>query len=85
MTQNAMNEVLQRERDIMSFAFQSGESAKDREMNMLLADKRDDLARWQAEQEEDAAKGYLTTRVAGDLLFGGSGGGDGEGLLGSIF
>jgi len=75
MTQNAMNEVLQRERDIMSFAFQSGESAKDREMNMLLADKRDDLAKWQAEQEEEAAKGYLTTRMIADIGFGGSGGG----------
>jgi hypothetical protein len=75
MTRAAMDEVFQRERDLMSFAFQSGESALDREMNMLLADKRNDLARWQAEQEEEAARGYLITRMGGDLLFGGSGGG----------
>ena len=73
LTNTAMNEIFQKERDMLAFAFQSGESAMDRELEVLLADKREDLIRWQEDAAEDAAKGQLLTMIGADLLFGGSG------------
>jgi len=79
MTMTAMDEVFQKERDLMSFAFSSAESAKDRATQILLADKREDLAKWQEQQAEEQAKGYMAFEVANNLLFSSGGGG---GLLG---
>ena len=83
-TGSALEQLWQRERDLMAFAFTSSESAIDREVQMLLADKQEDLVRWKAGQEEDASKGYLLTKIASDVFFG-SGGSDGDGILGGIF
>jgi len=78
----ALEQLWQRERDLMAFAFNSSESAIDREVQMLLADKQEDLVRWKAGQDEDAAKGYLLTKIASDVFFGG--GSDGGGILGGL-
>ena len=67
MTSKAMDEVLQKERDIMAYAFRQSENAYDRETQMLLADKREDLAKFEADMMEDAAKGELAVRLADDL------------------
>lgn len=40
LTANAMDEIWQRERDLMSFSWQSTENARDRNTNLLLADKQ---------------------------------------------
>ena len=82
MTKSAMDELLMKERDLLAFSYQSGESALDRELELLLADKREDLVRWQEEKAEDAAKGQLITMIGADLLFGGGGGGS---FLGGLF
>lgn len=82
MTMTAMDEVFQKERDLMSFAFSGAESAKDRASQILLADKREDLVKWQEEQAEDQAKGYLEARMGYDILFNSGGGGGFGGLLG---
>ena len=55
----ALEQLWQRERDLMAFAFTSSESALDREVQMLLADKQIALAEWQQGNKEDEAKGYL--------------------------
>jgi hypothetical protein len=55
----ALEQLWQRERDLMAFAFTSSESALDREVQMLLADKQVALAEWQQGNKEDEAKGYL--------------------------
>tara|TARA_R110000782_G_scaffold3228_2_gene11919 strand:+ start:11800 stop:13551 length:1752 start_codon:yes stop_codon:yes gene_type:complete len=70
MTQSAMDQIWQRERDIMDQAFRQSESAEDRSMSVFLAGKSEaiqkELAANKAKGESDAAKGYLLTR----LLFG---------------
>lgn len=78
----SLEQLWQRERDLMTFAFTASESGLDRELELLFADKQEELVRWQQQQEEDAAKGYIFTRLASNVLFGSDGGG---GLLGGIF
>jgi len=75
MTASALDQLWQRERDLMAFAFTGSESEKDRDIQMLLADKEADLVKWQQDKQEDQAKGYVLTRLAGNLLFGSGGGG----------
>jgi len=64
----ALEQLWQRERDLMAFAFTSAESAIDRELSLLLGEKEVALAMWQGEQEEKAAKGYLLTQLARSAL-----------------
>ena len=85
MTLAGLNEIFQKERDMMDYAFTAGETAADRAMNILLADKKADLTKWVEDANEDAAKGYLYTKLTYDLVFGGGGGGGGGGgLLGDL-
>ena len=56
LTNKAIDEIWQRERDIMDYAFTSSESAKDRALNLLLADKEMELLQAKIGAEEDAAK-----------------------------
>jgi hypothetical protein len=48
----------------MAFAFTASESALDREVQMLLADKQVALEEWRQGNAEDEAKGYLLTSLA---------------------
>lgn len=59
----ALEQLWQRERDLMAFAFTSSESALDREVQMLLADKEVELAQWKQGNAEDEAKGYMVTQL----------------------
>ena len=59
----ALEQLWQRERDLMAFAFTSSESSLDREVQMLLADKQVALAEWQQGNAEDEAKGYMVTQL----------------------
>ena len=61
LTTLAYNNILQTERDIMAFAFESGENAADRELRLILADKELGLAR---EQADDAKKAAMYATVA---------------------
>lgn len=83
LTTAQLDKIWQRERDLMSFAFTASESGLDRELQILMADRQEDLAKWQQRKQEDNAKSYVLTKLASDVLFG-SGDGDG-GLLGGLF
>ena len=67
MTQSTMDQIWQRERDIMDQAFRQSESAEDRAMSIFLAGKTEalqkEMANKQAKGAADAAKGYLLTRL----------------------
>lgn len=69
-TQSTMDQVWQRERDLMDYAFRQSESAQDRALQVFLAGKSEDLAKWNSAQADDRAdkqgKGYIFSR----LLFG---------------
>ena len=66
MTAANLDAVWQRERDLMSYNFTSTESAKDRAMNILLADKEMQAFKDKLGYQEDAAK----TELAFRFLFG---------------
>lgn len=78
LTAKALDELWQRERDIMDYTFTSSENASDRALNLLLADKKLDAVRMELDSEEDTARGSLWTKV----LFGNDFGG---GLFSSLF
>jgi len=61
-----LDEIWQRERDIMSNAFISSESAVDRALQIILADKSLESVRLQLEAKEDIADTELMSR----FLFG---------------
>jgi len=62
LTENAINQIWQRERDMMAYAFTAGESLAERNLKIIVADK--DLAntRTQLDSAEDAAKSEFMYR-----------------------
>ena len=62
LTENAINQIWQRERDMMAYAFTAGESLAERNLKIVVADK--DLAntRTQLDSAEDAAKSEFMYR-----------------------
>jgi hypothetical protein len=70
MTQGMVDNVWQRERDIMDYAFRMSESENDRALSVFLSEQDVGLKKWQAatagEQSDKAGKGYVFSR----LLFG---------------
>ena len=77
LTSKNLDEIWQRERDIMSFAFTADQSAMDRSLQIILGDKQLEVARAQMAQAESSAKTNLAMR----FLFGTSP----SGILGNIF
>jgi len=71
LTSKNLDEIWQRERDIMSFAFSADQSAMDRALQIILADKELEVAREKLASVEDAADTELAMR----FLFGTSPGG----------
>ena len=83
LTNKAIDEIWQRERDIMNFAFTGAENAKERTMNLLLGDKELEKVRMQLDKAENDA---FTENIFG-LLFGKGGIGNlfgGKGLFGEL-
>ena len=72
LTQAAMDQIWQRERDLMAFAFQASESQMERDNNLLLADKQiqanKDAADAQMDAADTAGKYRLLTNVVGGLF-----------------
>ena len=68
LTGLALDEIWQKERDTLAYVFTSIESEKDRSIEMLLADKRVDLVKYQEEQAEKGAKASFFVNVL-DRLF----------------
>ena len=71
MTASALDNLWQKERDLMAYAFQSTQNAADRDLNILLGDK-------QIAQSEKEGLG----RLAAGLLFGSNGS---DGFLGNVW
>jgi hypothetical protein len=69
MTQQMVDTVWQRERDIMDYAFRQSETATDRALSVFLADKQVDLAKWEKHQSNKQADkegmGYLFGKLIG--------------------
>lgn len=65
LTTKALDEIWQKERDAMAYAFTSTESTKDRALEIMLGDKRDKLI---SEQASDAEKTAMTSLFV-KLLF----------------
>ncbi len=69
ITEAQMDALWQRERDIMSYAFQGAQNAEERGLRLLLGDKQVALADRQRSDQQKAAWGGLAARV----LFGSGG------------
>jgi len=59
LTQNALDQIYQRERDLMSFAWKSSESSMDRTLSVLLADKDLESVRMSLDAADEAGKGAI--------------------------
>lgn len=70
LTDGAIDEIWQRERDIMSFSFDLAENAKDRTLNLLLADKNLESVREQIAAGENAAETEMFFTLGLELLKG---------------
>jgi len=70
LTDGALDEIWQRERDIMSFSVDVAENAKDRALNLLLADKNLESVRKQIAAGEDAAETEMWFTLGLELLKG---------------
>lgn len=68
-TQQMLDTVWQRERDIMDYAFKQSESATDRALSVFLANESRELAEWETsqanKQSDKEGMGYLFGRLLG--------------------
>lgn len=66
-TQSTLDQVWQRERDIMDYAFRQSESSYDRALSVFLSDKADSMEKWKTAQanaqSDKAGKGYIFSRL----------------------
>ena len=63
LTIKSLDEIWQRERDLMDYAFTQSENAADRALSILMADKQMESVTAQLESQEDTALGELLTKV----------------------
>ena len=63
LTLKTLDEIWQRERDLMDYSFTSSENAADRALSILMGDKQLQSIREQLDAEEDQALGSLLTKV----------------------
>ena len=67
ITQSTLDNVWQRERDIMDYSFRQSEAAEDRATSVFLADKQGDIAKAAADsanaQSDKEGKGYIFSRL----------------------
>ena len=69
LTNKAIDQLWQRERDLMNFAFTSSENAMERSLRLLLGDKTLEAARMEA----DAVDGAATANLFARMFFGNEG------------
>jgi len=74
ITGAALDQIWQRERDLMDFAFKSSESVQDRANAIMLAKlsgtNQKSALKLQADMQADQAKGAFLSNIVGGLLFG---------------
>ena len=63
LTLKTLDEIWQRERDLMDYSFTQSENAADRALSILLGDKQLSSIREQLDSQEDQALGTLLTKV----------------------
>ena len=63
LTVKTLDEIWQRERDLMDYSFTQSENAADRALSILLGDKQLDAVQQQLDSQEDQALGTLLTKV----------------------
>lgn len=63
LTVKALDEIWQKERDILSYTFTSGETDKEIAANILMADKTVDLTKWQEAKAESSAKWSVVAKL----------------------
>jgi predicted DNA binding CopG/RHH family protein len=69
LTTAQLDKIYQRERDLMDMAFRGSESEKDRNVNILLADKNLEAYRDKIEAEGDMAFGAFVADTVKDIFF----------------
>lgn len=82
LTAAQLDNIWQRERDLMAFAFTSSESALDRNLELLMANKQIKANKNATEAELEAMDKAALGNIASKVLFGSSGDG---GLFGGLF
>jgi hypothetical protein len=68
LTTTAIDNIWQRERDLMNFAFASAEGEKDRNLSVLLADKELEMQREKMDNENDQMFGAGLFQIAKDFF-----------------
>jgi hypothetical protein len=63
LTLKSLDEIWQRERDLMDYSFTQSENAADRALSILLGDKQLSAVQQQIDSQEDQALGTLLTKV----------------------
>jgi hypothetical protein len=63
LTIKTLDEIWQRERDIMDYSFTQSENSADRALSILLGDKKLEAIREQLDSEEQQALGSLMTKI----------------------
>lgn len=70
-TQQMLDTVWQRERDIMDYAFKQSESATDRALSVFLANESKELSKWETnqanKQKDKEGMGYLFGQLLGGM------------------
>ena len=62
-TQNSLDQIWQRERDIMDYAYQGSESSKTRDLDLVLADKKYDEYKKVRDDNEETDKWATITKI----------------------
>ena len=63
LTMAALDQIWQRERDLMDYSFTGGENQADRALSLLLGDMELESVRSQINSQEDSALGALLTKI----------------------
>ena len=68
LTMTAYNNIVQRDRDVLAWAWQSGENAAERDANILIEKIRDESARYAADIKAAADRGSAGSAALGSFL-----------------
>ena len=68
LTEAGLNNLWQKERDLMDFAFNASENAQERNLSILLADKNLEEVRNRIDAENDRMFGAGVASIASSLL-----------------